>query len=308
MQIVPKIYIFVSFWFKIVDKTRLICYNKIMNSVFDVQNLDRLLQDFYAIVKIRIAIFDNAFRLVSEYPKSAPKYCALIRSTKRGEEGCRRCDEAACMRAMKLRAPHIYTCHAGLTEAITPIQMGGSILGYAVLAHMLPAEDYNAVTQRACILAEKYGVLKEKSVAALSSITVKTAAEMDAGMRILDAVASYMYIKNFAVWKNGDIAAEMEKYIKNNLQQPLSSEVLCKQFNLSRSNLYRLSLKAFGMGIMQYIGYCRIEKAKELLLENKSVSQISDECGYTEYNYFCKVFKTATGLSPSAYRKAKTDK
>lgn len=276
-----------------------------MISSFDIQNLDKLLKDFHTAVGIRISIFDNEFQLVTEYPKVAPSFCTLIRSTKAGEEGCHKCDMEACERAKKMRKPHIYTCHAGITEAITPIQLGGGVIGYAILAHMLPTEHYRGAVKNACDLAEKYGVSREKSLRSISSITSKSTEEIHAAVSLLDAVSSYVYIKNLAIWKNEGISTDIEEYIKANLNEELSSEKLCRQFNVSRSNLYQISLKAFGMGIKQYIAYCRIEKAKQLLLEEYSIARITEVCGYGEYNYFCKVFKKVTGMSPTEYRKSK---
>ena len=61
------------------------------------------------------------------------------------------------------------------------------------------------------------------------------------------------------------------------------------------------------MGIMQYVMYCRIEHAKKLLSAGKSIADTASECGFSEYNYFCKVFRRHTGLSPGGY-KSKTVK
>ncbi len=274
-----------------------------MISSFDLQNLDKLLKDFYTAVGIRISIFDDECRLVTEYPKEAPAFCRLIRASEAGREGCRRCDREACERAKKLRDPHVYVCHAGITEAITPIQIGGGVLGYAILAHMLPRETYDEAVANACRLAEQYGVKKEASMWAICDIAPRSKQQIDASVQILDAVSSYVYIRNLAKWKNEDISARIERYIVKNLSRPLSSEEICEQFHCSRSALYQLSLKSFGMSIMQYISFKRIERAKELLLSGKSIKETAEECGFAEYNYFCKAFRRATGLSPSEFRK-----
>lgn len=274
-----------------------------MISSFDIQNLDKLLKDFYTVVGIRISIFDDRFNPVTEYPKTAPSFCNNIRSTEAGLKGCRECDKAACQRAKKLREPHIYTCHAGITEAITPIQIGGGVLGYAILAHMLPSEDYDNAVANACSLAEKYGVPKAKSLPAVSGITRRSAEEINSAVHILDATASYLYMKNLVQWRNDDVSLNLEQFIKSNLGERLNSEVICKRFNCSRSSLYQISMKAFGMGIMNYISFCRIERAKEMLLAGESIAQTAESCGFGEYNYFCKVFKKSTGLSPTEFRK-----
>lgn len=279
-----------------------------MISYFDSQNLDKLLRDFYLAVGIRISIFDDEFNLVVEYPKQAPEFCRLIRCGERGREGCKNCDMQACNRAKKLRKPHIYTCHAGITEAITPIQFGGGVLGYAILAHMLPRENYDGAVERACALAVGYGVNIGDAQRAIGGITKRSKEQIDAAVSLLDAVASYVYIQNLVKWKNEDISKNIDKYIKDNLDKPLSSEQLCRQFNCSRTALYNLSMQSFGRGIMQYINYCRIERAKSLLTEGESITQTASLCGFAEYNYFCKVFRKSTGLSPKTYQLSKFKK
>ena len=280
----------------------MIKYSQIMISVFDIKNLNKLLIDFYTVIGIRISVFDDTFRLVTEYPETAPRFCRNIRDTVEGLKACRDCDSAACMRAKKLRKPHIYTCHAGLTEAITPIQVDGGVLGYAILAHMLPAENYEEAFRNACALAEKYGIARGQSLVAAAGISKRTTEEINSAVHLLDAIASYVYIKNLVRWRNDDMSAGIEEFIKSNLGEKLSSDTICKRFNCSRSSLYQISLKAFGMGITRYIMFCRIEKAKELLLSGRTIADAADLCGFGEYNYFCKMFKKNTGLSPSAFR------
>jgi AraC-like DNA-binding protein len=274
---------------------------------FDIHNLRKLLKDFYTAVGIRISIFDDEFHMVTEYPTEAPEYCALIRRTKEGLAGCEACDRSACERAKHLRKAHIYTCHAGVTEAITPIQLSGGVLGYAILAHMIPKEKEVKSIDEACVLAEKYGVKREESFPALQKIAPKTTEQIDAAVKILDAVASYVYISNLVQWKNEDISAHIEKYIKRNLSSEITGESLCEQFHCSRSYLYHVAQKTFGMGIMQYVTYCRIERAKELLAGGKSIAETSEATGFADYNYFCKVFRKYTGTSPSKFRGSKTE-
>ena len=284
-----------------------ICYHGMggtaMISSFDIHNLDLLLKDFYIAVGIRISIFDDEFRLVTEYPKEAPKFCTLIRGTEKGLAACHACDEAAMKRAKKLRGPHIYTCHAGITEAVTPIQLGGGVLGYAILAHMLPREDVKAAACRAADRAARYGVPKEESLPALDSITQRSAEQIRAAVRVLDAIASYVYISNLARWKNDDLSVRLEKFIEENLSGELSGEIVCKQFSCSRSMLYHLSMQTFGMGLMRYVRYRRIERAKQLLEEGRTVAETAEGSGFGDYNYFCKVFRKAEGISPAEYRK-----
>jgi len=46
----------------------------------------------------------------------------------------------------------------------------------------------------------------------------------------------------------------------------------------------------------------RIRKAKHLLLETKTVEEVSLKLGYTSIHYFCRNFKSITGLTPTEYK------
>lgn len=273
-----------------------------MISSFDKSNLEGLLYDFYTAVGIRISIFDDEFSLVTEYPERPPEFCALIRASGKGLEGCRRCDAAACNRAKKLHKPHIYTCHAGLTEAITPIQLGGGVVGYAILAHMMPGENYEKAMENACRLAQGYGVPEEKSLAAVRAITPRSSTQINAAVHILDAVSAYVQIRNLARWKNDDIAVEIEKYIRENLARDITSQTLCEKFHCSRSALYHISMQAFGMGIKQYVAFIRMENAKKMLSSGADIAQTAAENGFKDYSYFCRAFRRETGCTPARYR------
>ncbi len=277
-------------------------YNGGMIGSFDIQKLQEVLKDFYTAVGIRISIFDDEFNAVTEYPEEAPRFCRNIRSVRAGREACRACDRAACLRARTLREAHIYTCHAGLTEAITPIQLDGGVIGYAILAHMMPAEEYERARENACRLAARYGAAREDSLAALDEIAPRTAAQIHAAARVLDALSAYVQMRNFAHRGSGALARDIEKFVSENLSGKLSADLLCRRFHCSRSSLHQIARRAFGMGIMEYVASRRIERAKQCLRAGMSIAEAAAASGYEDYSYFCRAFRRAVGCSPGEYR------
>lgn len=274
-----------------------------MISSFDKEALFNLIRDLYTVIGIRISIFDDSFNVVTEYPTTAPEICSLIRTTKEGREACRECDKAACERAKKKREPHVYQCHAGINEAISPIQLNDGILGYAIFAHMLPDDDYEKSEEIIVERCQKYGYGKPELKAAVKSLKTYSTEKIMASIRLLDAIAAYLQMKNLASWKNEELAEKVQTFIDINLDSPLSSDMLCNSFYISRTKLYQLSMKAFGMGITQYITKKRIDKAKELLKSGGyTVAQTARSVGFDDYNYFCKLFKKQTGKSPSTMK------
>ena len=96
---------------------------------------------------------------------------------------------------------------------------------------------------------------------------------------------------------------EILEYINEHYDKPLELSDISKAFNF---NYYYLSFYFNNHrkeGFSEYLNRIRIEKACDLLKENKFyVSEISSMVGYSDHSYFCRVFKKQTGYTPSNYR------
>jgi DNA-binding response OmpR family regulator len=94
---------------------------------------------------------------------------------------------------------------------------------------------------------------------------------------------------------------EIIRYTKENIKEPnLNVEKLAEEFNLSRSQLYRKIKTLTDLTANELIRKIRLERAKELLEENSSlsVSEISYNVGFSSPSYFSKCFKAHFGVLP----------
>ena len=83
-------------------------------------------------------------------------------------------------------------------------------------------------------------------------------------------------------------------------------EEMCRSINISKSALQKNYRSIFGGSIFEDLIGFRIKKAKTMLLQSSlSVSEISEQCGYSSESYFMKQFKKETGLTPSEFRNRK---
>lgn len=97
----------------------------------------------------------------------------------------------------------------------------------------------------------------------------------------------------------------ISKYISTNFRQELSLKTLSKIFAMSESHLSRKFKASTGIGLNEYINYVRITNAEKLLRENElSITQIAEQCGYNDSNYFSTVFKRVTGMTPHKFTSA----
>ncbi|MBB1284257.1 helix-turn-helix transcriptional regulator [Flavisolibacter sp. BT320] len=93
-------------------------------------------------------------------------------------------------------------------------------------------------------------------------------------------------------------------YINNNLDKPLNLDLLSNVHFTSKFHLLRLYKKYYGQTPMQYLTEKRMEKAKELLQTGMTVSDTCYEVGFESPCSFSTLFKSRTGLTPAAYKKA----
>jgi AraC-like DNA-binding protein len=87
------------------------------------------------------------------------------------------------------------------------------------------------------------------------------------------------------------------------LSEDLSVDRLTEEFNISKNKLYNSVSKYMSVGIAKHIKNLRLEEAKRLLTEtDMTIFQIADRVGFTDYNYFCRVFKKEVGVPAGKYR------
>ncbi len=93
-------------------------------------------------------------------------------------------------------------------------------------------------------------------------------------------------------------------YLNEHYPEKITLDSLAERFFVSKSSLNYNFKNAISSTPMDFLLNIRLTAAKKLLLEtNKSIHQISEECGFSSPNYFCLIFKKKELLSPAAYRK-----
>lgn len=97
--------------------------------------------------------------------------------------------------------------------------------------------------------------------------------------------------------------AMVRSFVDAHLGEPLGVERLARMAGLSRWHFVRQFTRATGLPPSAYVSGRRIEHAARLLVATDSpVEAVSAVAGFSDANYFAKVFRRAYGVSPTAYR------
>ncbi len=78
---------------------------------------------------------------------------------------------------------------------------------------------------------------------------------------------------------------------------------LANRLGVHRSTVCRAVRGATGMPPKPYLESCRIERGLELLSTTRlSIKEIAERTGFSRSNYFCRLIREKTGLTPQAWR------
>lgn len=94
------------------------------------------------------------------------------------------------------------------------------------------------------------------------------------------------------------------RLIRENYGRQLSLEGVAEQIHVSPKYLSRLFKDEMGIGFSEYLTQVRLEEAEKLLSSSMlNVREIAAQVGYLDEKYFSRIFKKATGLKPTEYRR-----
>lgn len=84
----------------------------------------------------------------------------------------------------------------------------------------------------------------------------------------------------------------------------MSTNMVAQKVNLSNSWLSTKFKEEVGIGLSDYLNSIRIQKAKQLLDQSDyMIYEVAEMTGFTSSQYFSKIFKQFTGLTPNEYKR-----
>lgn len=99
------------------------------------------------------------------------------------------------------------------------------------------------------------------------------------------------------------LVAMIEEYIRKDYMNDISMQDAARAINYSEAYFCKMFKQQFGQNFTAYLAEYRIEEAKKLLCQpTVSVKDVGVRVGYGDSNYFARVFRRMTAVSPSEYR------
>lgn len=95
------------------------------------------------------------------------------------------------------------------------------------------------------------------------------------------------------------------RHLDMHFEEPTPLGKIAEKYNLSLTQFNRLFRELLRISPSEYRTTLRVHRARKLLRYSKEgIASIAIDCGFSDHSHLTKHFKKATGLTPSAYRKA----
>lgn len=105
-------------------------------------------------------------------------------------------------------------------------------------------------------------------------------------------------------FQNSDRIKKVYEYIQENYYRKISLEEISQLVNMSPVSFNRFIKKRTGKTFINYVNDTRISYASRWLIESeKSIGEISYQCGFNNIANFNRVFKKSKECTPSEFRK-----
>ena len=266
--------------------------------------LSVLLEHFYVLTGIRISIRDAAWERIAAFPLNPINFCMKMRSHSQPfNEKCMANERRIFPLCREQKKLIFFTCHAGLVGAVAPIMLNGELLGYIMLSQISDRKNNDEFLERLRTYCAPFNV-DEVTDEDIRKIKCRKQNQIVAASKIMEAVVSYILQKDLLRPEKKNFFYAFNQYIERHLTEEISVARLCEEFHVSRTYLYTQLEEHTKEGVAGYIREQRLSKA-EAMLKNTTVpiTQVSSAVGFTDYNYFLRVFKKRFGISPKSLRR-----
>ncbi|MBO5453123.1 MAG: PocR ligand-binding domain-containing protein [Clostridia bacterium] len=256
-----------------------------MEIVYDVDMLKTMLFDLAELTGITISVYDYEGNNLADCMHGSLFCLDVFRYM--GKSRCAQCGQNLVEKCKKSLKYEETTCFMGLYEACMPIIIDDIWVGHVSLAGIRTESSFDTTIlndNESTDLFYTQPFYTQKQITALKNMLPKI---------IFHTAIKFVY---------DDRLDEITNFIKSNLKEKLTIELLCKKFNINKNSLYNIFKLNLDMTVNEYIITKRIEKAKLLIIKGVHGDKLIEEIGIENYSYFCRLFKSRTGKSPSDYR------
>ncbi len=235
------------------------------------------------------------------------EFCRAVRDLPGGREACIKNDVYKVRKlAESYKKPFFNVCHAGLCEYIVPILKSDELIGIVFIGQSRIEDETTFDNIYSNI--SKYYADKGEFFPIFNRLNLSTREELSSAGKLAEyAFASLTMSEGISIKKDFSTISLAKDYIDANYMNNIGLAKIAVTLNINPSYLSRKFKEKCGTSISSYISDTRIDQAKKLLIHsNLPVINVALNVGFSDQNYFSRMFKKAVGLPPQKFRQLNT--
>lgn len=237
-------------------------------------------------------------------------FCTLVNATPLGRLACEQDDQNAATKCLKGSLCLARRCHLGLIDITKPIVVNGKAVGVLCTGQLLYQKPNLAAFKHIEKRLASLGVDVAKAREAYLNLPVIERERVDAIIDLMQMVAELIGNQRLETLKSVVVHQPLSKaldFIEAHYAEPLTLPVVARAAGLSISRLAHVFKAQVGMSVTAYLNMVRVKWAEFYLTNSQlRVSELAFQVGFGNLSHFNHVFRQATGLSPTEYRRQHT--
>lgn len=280
-------------------------------------NLHICVKDFIGFIPIN----KNLDSVLSPYLAHTNPYCMFIKQDRNRYFKCLSMIRPMYNKCLADDGGFYGMCHAGVYEYVIPVRLNDDLLG-SINVGCFPGKNKTAHFLVKRLFRDSDMSLQKKAIEMFDRHILPTSIQFERFIPEMLLLAEYLgqtYVNFQSSHVSRSIAAlpreSLEdiivphaiEYINQNYQSKISVKQIANFCHCCESYINHTFGRRTGVNISTYINKVRIEHAKHhLLTAPDSITAIALNVGYSDSNYFSRVFTGLVGITPSEFRRRYT--
>ena len=275
---------------------------------YDKKHLLEIIQAFYTLTGIRVGLLYTNTQEFFAYPDERSLFCTIVRADPEINKKCINCDLSHMEQCKKMNTSLVYTCHLGLTEVIAPLKENDTIICYFMFGQII-IDEFKEQSRLIIHNSIKEAGFDDMAIEkAIENINCVSSSKLKASIKVFEAIIMQIISTNLIKFTRMDFINHLNSFIDEHISEKIIVKDIYRYFQISRSSLYEYLKTYLDCGLSDYILNRKINYTKNLLINSKiKIGELSEKAGFSDYNYFSRVFRKKTGVSPRAFRQDKDE-
>ncbi len=253
----------------------------------------RIIDNFAYLMNLQVVFYSIDGKVVKRgRNENNCEYCKYMQKQIFSVDDCLKLDIQKQKECREKQTTLVYQCHAGLTEAVTPIELYNNVVGYVIIGqfrmHRNPPTFLKSDSLQKLFMAQKHISFEE----------------LDHILAMFKTLLEYITEKELISIPSDYRLHKLNSYIENNLFNNISIAKAARFMNCSTSALSHYLQKEHNTTFKKIVINKKLRYAEKLMKNSPdlTISEIADKSGIPDSHYFSRIYRKYRGITPSQFK------